>query len=154
MTRARVPSPVLALAIGAASGALAWGAAALLGFGAPLVLWVLGGALIGLVLWTVRHVLPAVEDDGVEEPTAPVDPWPSGVDVRTRVLESRLRGALQGRPATADLLHQTIVTIASERDTPETRSRALHSYLNAQPRTLTRAELRTILRELIAREDT
>lgn len=99
-------SPATALIGGAVIGALACGAALLFGFGAPVAIWLLCGALVGLIWWTIRHVIPAVGDIAVEELQASPDPWPTNAEQRTRVLESQIRGAGQGRTATVLAVQQ------------------------------------------------
>lgn len=142
-------SPLVALLCGAVLGALAWTAALLMGFGAPLLVWTLGGGLVGVIWWMFRHVVPSDPGEGVSEPRTPDEAWPSGVERGARLLESRIRGARQGRPDDLAALHATIADIVRDRGVDPSAAPAVHAYLSAPPHTLTRARLRTILRELV-----
>lgn len=131
------------------SGAVAAGLA-FLGFGVRGDVWILAGLVAAVAVWFFREVF----DSGQEPPVAePYDPpplfWSIDSDRRTRALESQLRGALRGNATTVTSLHRTIEDLAQAGDGPLPPATA--RYLASDPRPLTRAQLRTIIRELTQR---
>ena len=140
MTRRPERGLVVAVIAGAAIGTAAAVVGLVLGFGLPLPLWTLGGMVVAVAWWGLRQLLPEIESEA--------QPWSTGVDRRTRVLETRLRGAQGGRSTTATALHDTIAEIVEARAANAPLPDRLQTYLRSEPRTLSRAQLRTILREL------
>lgn len=148
MTRRPERGLVVAVIAGAAIGTAAAVVGLVLGFGLPLPLWTLGGMVVAAAWWGLRQLLPEIESETVPEPQHPPRPWSTGVDRRTRVLETRLRGAQGGRSTTAGALHDTIAEIVAARSSTAPLPEVLQTYLRSEPRSLGRAQLRTILREL------
>ncbi|WP_312678579.1 hypothetical protein [Microbacterium sp.] len=148
MTRRPERGLIVAVIAGAAVGTAAAVAGLVMGFGLPLPLWTLGGIVVAVAWWGLRRLLPEIESEAVPEPQHPPQPWSTGVDRRTRVLETRLRGAQGGRSTTATALHDTIAELAETRAANAPLPDRLQTYLRSEPRTLSRAQLRTILREL------
>lgn len=134
------------LTAGAAAGALLlW-----MGFGLRIDVWLLVGLVTALMLWFFRDVLESGQEPPVTEPhEPPVSPWSLDVDRRTRTLEAQLRGAQRGTGTTVTTVRDTIEKIVRHDDRPVPPATA--RYLASTPRPLSRAQLRTILRELTQR---
>lgn len=141
---------VRAAAAGAIGGTLIGTLALVVGFGVPVGLWTLAGLILAVAWWALTHLATPTEADRIDEPSAVPAPRSTQLDRRTRVLESQVRGAQPGRDMTASALHRTVSDIARARagDGPYPPNLAL--YLNADPRPLSRAQLRAGLRELTA----
>ena len=136
-----------ALVVGTLLGTALGVALLVLRFELPLVAWALAGAAVGLAWWALGHLLP---DDGEvpPEPMAPPTSHPSDPDRETRALHAQLRGAASGNDTTTKALHRTIGDLARERAGDGPYPPALAAYLRADPHPLSRARLRTILKEL------
>lgn len=141
-------SLTIALCGGAAAGLVIALAALALGFGVPVPLWVLAGVLVATIWWGAVRILPDGDHDLTAEPVAQHPPRSAGLDRRTRLLETRLRGAGWGQATTPSALHDTIREIVADRPDLASLPPNLDAYLQSAPRPLSRAQLRTILREM------
>lgn len=141
-------SLLVSVAIGVGIGAAAALALMLVGFTAPILTWALLGLVAGVAVWAWRHLVPEGVGEAVDEPVPAPRPRSAGADRGARLLEGRLRGALWGNATTISALHTTIDDIAHDRAGDGPYPPALSAYLHADPRPLSRAQLRLILREL------
>jgi len=148
MTRPGLRSLAISAGVGVGVTLAVGGLALLLGFGIPLVVWMLAGLVIGVATWWLRGITVPDETDRVAEPRPTDIPTTGQLDRRTRVLESQLRGAQSGRDMTVSALHATIAEIAARRRPSAPYPPNLAAYLNTEPRALSRAQLRAVLREL------
>lgn len=141
-------SLLIALVCGAAAGLAVALIAVALDFGVSVALWIFAGILIATIWWGALHVVPDGEQDAGGEPVPQHPPRSAGLDRRTRLLETRLRGAQWGHATTPSALHATINEIVANHPDQTPLPPHLRAYLDAEPRPLSRAHLRTILREL------
>lgn len=143
-------SPAIAVGIGVGVGAVASGGLLLLGFGVRMDVWVLTGLAVAVTVWFFRDVFDPGHEPPMAEPhDAPSTYWSIDSDRRTRTLEGQVRGALRGNATTVTALHHTIDRIARASDAPLPPATA--RYLASEPHPLTRAQVRTIIRELTQR---
>ncbi len=139
---------LIAVLVGAA---LTGGLAAALhrwGFGIPLDAAAAVGAVTGMIVWFFSTVFVPPQDESDTEPVERRGAASAGIDRRTRMLESQLRGSQLGFAMTVTTLHETISALALARGGEGPYPPALTAYLRSDPRPLSRAQLRTILREL------
>ncbi len=150
MTDPRLRRLLIAVLTGAAIAGVVAGLLVLAGFGVRVDLTVAIGAVSGAVIWFFHSVVVLPDDASEPEPVERRGTASVGLDRRTRVLESQLRGAQTGLAMTVGALHETIAHLARERAGDGPYPPALGAYLRSAPRPLSRTQLRTILRELTA----
>ena len=142
------------LVIGLGSAVIVGISLVLLGFGIRLDALCLIGVVIAVSCWFFARVFDPADDSTGGEPISPPRQRSIGLDRRIRALESQLSGARTGRAMTVSALHDTICQLAAKRsddNEPGSSDTALRRYIDAPPRPLSRAQLRTILRELSSR---
>ncbi|GAA5032044.1 hypothetical protein GCM10025738_13790 [Microbacterium fluvii] len=121
---------------------------ALIGFGIRWDAWALAGMGAGLVVWFFQRVFVAPDDQSEPAPMMPRRFGALDVDRRTRAWESQLRGSQGSRPMTVGALHTAITALADELADGRPLPPTVDAYVRSDPRPLSRARLRTIIREL------
>ena len=122
----------------------------LVGFELDLPFWTLLGLLIAVVAWFSKRFVGYDEpiarslDDGSERNRS------LNLDRRVRMLESRLWGNQPQHRMNATEVHHDLTLLADQRLRGRPMPPALADYLDHEPRPLGRAQLRTLLKELMA----
>lgn len=139
----------LALALGAIVGLGAGLLYATQGVIVSLPVWALAGMLVAAAWLLLRLLLDLPASPRLAEPDVDGAARGGTTDRELRQLEAQVRGALEGSETTVSTLHATIAHLAHLQRPDGDYPPALAAYLHSAPRALTRAHLRTILRELI-----